>query len=252
MAQSSKLMRPDDVGLGGFDSHTLPPAGPAPRAAPRSVRRATLRSTSRAALRAAPLVLCLAATALAQKPDSVGFKASSVDTVGGPQGGKRVLKPFIAPPITPRRAFVYSALVPGMGQAALDRKYTGAIFFLLEAMSWALLRRSADDERIAKAFVGDSVPQSYVTDPTSGLAQRDGHGNPVVATWAQTTYTQDLVRARALHVEDWVAVILFNHLFSGADAYVAANLWDLPQHLGIRAVPLPGGGAAMAFTFTFR
>ena len=27
MARSSKLMRPDDVGLGGFDSHTLPPAG---------------------------------------------------------------------------------------------------------------------------------------------------------------------------------------------------------------------------------
>jgi hypothetical protein len=168
-----------------------------------------------------------------------------------PQASTRVLKPFTLPPISPRRAFVYSALVPGMGQAALDRKYTGAVFFLIETMSWALLRRSADDERIAKAFVGDSVPQSYTIDST-GLALRDGHGNPVVAKWAQTRYTQDLVRARALHVEDWVAVILFNHLFSGADAYVAANLWDLPQHLGVRAAPLRGGGAAMTFTLTFR
>src|ERR1039458_4160294 len=232
MAQSSKLMRPDDVGLGGFDSHTLPPAG--------------------LALRAAVLLVCVAASAVAQKPDSVGFKASSIDTVKGPQGSARVLKPFIAPPISPRRAFVYSALIPGMGQAALDRKYTGAAFFLIETMSWALLRRSADDQRIAKAFVGDSVPQSYTIDPTTGLAVRDGHGDPVVATWAQTRYTQDLVRARALHVEDWVAVILFNHLFSGADAYVAANLWDLPQHLGVRATPLRGGGAAMTFTLTFR
>ena len=156
------------------------------------------------------------------------------------------------PPISPRRAFLYSALVPGMGQAALDRKYTGAVFFLIETMSWALLRRSADDERIAKAFVGDSVPQSYAIDSTTGLALRDSHGNLVVAAWAQTRYTKDLVRARALHVEDWVAVILFNHLFSGADAYVAANLWDLPQHLGVRAEPLPRGGAAMTFTLTFR
>src|ERR1035441_4167156 len=98
MAQSSKLMRPDDVGLGGFDSHTLPPAG--------LVRRGAV------------LMLCAAAAASAQKPDSVGFKASSADTV--PQASQRVLKPFALPPISPRRAFLYSALVPGMGQAALD------------------------------------------------------------------------------------------------------------------------------------
>jgi hypothetical protein len=197
-------------------------------------------------------VAVASATAAAQKPDTVGFKATSTDTVVAPQGPKRALKPFLQPPISPRRAFVYSALIPGMGQAALDRKYTGATFFLIEAMSWALLRRSADDERIAKAFLGDSVPQTYAIDPGTGLAQRDGNGNPVVATWAQTRYTQQLVRARALHVEDWVAVILFNHLFSGADAFVAANLWDLPQHLGMRATPLRGGGAAMTFSLTFR
>src|ERR1035437_4262029 len=230
MAQSSKLMRPDDVGLGGFDSHTLPPAG--------------------LALRVAVLVLCVAATAFAQKPDSVGLKASSTDTV--PQASTRVRKPFVAPPISPRRAFVYSALIPGMGQTALDRKYTGATFFLIEAMSWALLRRSAADERIAKAFVGDSVPQTYAFDPSTGLVRRDSRGNPVVATWTPTGYTPSLVRARTLHVEDWVAVILFNHLFAGADAYVAANLWDLPQHLGVRATPLPRGGAALNFTLTFR
>jgi len=187
-----------------------------------------------------------------RKPDSVGFKATVTDTVQAPQGTKRVLKPYIQPPITARRAFLYSALLPGLGQTALDRKYTGATFFLIEAMSWALLRRSAADERTAKAFLGDSVPGTYAIDPATGLAQRDAHGNPVVATWAQTTYTADLVRARKLHVEDWVAVILFNHLFSGADAYVAANLWDLPQHLGMRASPLPGGGAAMTFNFSFR
>jgi hypothetical protein len=237
-------MRPDDVGLGGFDSHTLPPV--------------FFGRAITAACRAVVIALWAASNALAQKTDSTtvprqksdsttAFKGASADTVSGRRG-----QSFIAAPITARRAFVYSALIPGMGQAALDRKYTGAAFFLIEAMSWALLRRSVDDERIAKAFVGDSVPQTYAIDPTTGLATRDAHGNPVVATWAQTRYSPELIRARALHVEDWVAVILFNHLISGADAYVAANLWDLPQHLGIRASPLPRGGAEVSFSFKVR
>jgi len=186
------------------------------------------------------------------RPDSVGFSAVVADTIAAPQGTKRVLKPFVLPPITPRRAFLYSALVPGLGQTALDRKYAGATFFLIEAMSWALLRRSAADVRTAQAFLGDSVPRTYATDATTGVVQRDAHGNPVVATWSQNYYDANLVRARKLHVEDWVAVILFNHLFSGADAYVAANLWDLPQHLGVRAAPLPGGGAVVAFSYSVR
>src|ERR1035437_8758355 len=153
MAQSSKLMRPDDVGLGGFDSHTLPPAG--------------------VTLRVALLLLCMAAPAVAQKPDSVGLVAKSTDTVKAPQGPQRVAKPFTAPPISPRRAFVYSALIPGLGQSALDRKYTGATFFLIEAMSWALLRRSAGEVRIAKGYVGGSVPRTYALDPSTGLVHRD-------------------------------------------------------------------------------
>lgn len=225
-------MRPDDVGLGGFDSHTLPPAGAALR-------------------RAAALVVFASAAAFAQKPDSL-VKVTAADTVGAPQGARRVLKPYVAAPISARRAFVYSALIPGMGQAALDRKYTAATFFIIEAVSWALLRRSAEDERIAKSFLSDSVPQAYAIDPSTGLAQRDPKGNPIVQTWSHNGYTTDLVRARALHVEDWVAVILFNHLFSGADAFVAANLWDLPQHLGMRATPLPRGGAALTFSFSVR
>jgi hypothetical protein len=240
MAQSSKLMRPDDVGLGGFDSHTLPPAGVALRAVLRVAKSVVL------------LLVFLSSRAIAQKPDSVGIKASATDTVKGPQGPLRAPSPFSGPPISPRRAFVYSALIPGLGQSALGRNYTGGTFFLIEAVSWAILRRSASDVRIAKAFIGDSVPQTYALDPSTGLVQRDGRGNPVVATWAQTGYSQSLVRARTLQVEDWVAVILFNHLVAGADAYVAANLWDLPQHLGVRATPLPRGGAALNFTLSFR
>ena len=34
------------------------------------------------------------------------------------------------------------------------------------------------------------------------------------------------MRARRTHLEDWLAAVIFNHLFSGADAFVAANLAD--------------------------
>jgi hypothetical protein len=44
-------------------------------------------------------------------------------------------------------------------------------------------------------------------------------------------YDADLVRTRQLHVEDWLAVLAFNHLFAGADAFVAAQLWDIPVRM---------------------
>ena len=39
------------------------------------------------------------------------------------------------------------------------------------------------------------------------------------------------IRARRTHLEDWVAATLFNHLFAGADAYVAANLQDFKANV---------------------
>ena len=155
-----------------------------------------------------------------------------------------------APPISAGRAFLYSALVPGLGQAALDRKYSGAVFFLIEAFSLSVARRSADDLQLAQAFLGDSVPVRYDIDPTTGVARRDAKGNPVVAEWRVSGYTTDLVRARKLQLEDWVAVVVFNHLIAGADAFVAANLWDLPRHVSLRAFPTRrGAGVAMSLSF---
>ncbi|MFI5243211.1 MAG: hypothetical protein ACHQRL_09395, partial [Gemmatimonadales bacterium] len=35
------------------------------------------------------------------------------------------------------------------------------------------------------------------------------------------------VRMRRVQVEDWAALIFFTHLFSAADAFVSAHLWDV-------------------------
>ena len=76
------------------------------------------------------------------------------------------------------------------------------------------------------------MPLRYDIDPVSGLVARDTGGDPIVLEWTQPRYNDDFVRTRKLHVEDWLAVLFFNHLFAGADAFVAAQLWDLPAKLG--------------------
>lgn len=150
-------------------------------------------------------------------------------------------------PITPRRAFFSSLLLPGSGQAKLDRPYAGALFTMLEAVSLAMMHRSAEDMRIARRFANDSMPLRYQVDATTGLVARDADGNPIVTAWQSSRYTDAWFRTRRLHLEDWTAVLIFNHLFAGADAFVAAQLWDLPQKVAIRQTPF---GPALAATFS--
>ena len=48
------------------------------------------------------------------------------------------------------------------------------------------------------------------------------------------------VRSRRTQYEDWIAVLVFNHLFAGADAFVAAQLWDMPIRGSLRPVGARG------------
>ena len=41
------------------------------------------------------------------------------------------------------------------------------------------------------------------------------------------------VAARRTHLEDWLALLVFNHLISGAEAFVSAQLWDLPGQVSM-------------------
>jgi len=155
----------------------------------------------------------------------------------------------LTPPVTPRRAFLYSLFVPGAGQAALNRHVVGGVFFLTEGLSLALVHRSAEDLRLARQFRGDSLPATYQVDAT-GQPVLGSDGRPAVATWSVSRYSAARVRARRTHYEDWIAALIFNHLFSGADAFVAAQLWDLPARIGVRAAP--DGHPALVATLRFR
>ena len=199
-------MRPDDVGLGGFDSHALPP---------RARRRAASRvlATLLAQLLSAVLAAVLAAPAADAQRDS------------------------IRPPISPTRAFILSAIAPGAAQSKLDRG-TGALFVSVEAIALTMYSKSRHDLNVARAMSRDSTPLAYVISPSTGLPSHDPKtGELLVAEWSKSRYNADRVHARKTHVEDWMAMLIFNHLFAGIDAFVAAQLWELPAQVQMRAMP---------------
>jgi hypothetical protein len=112
------------------------------------------------------------------------------------------------PPIRPKTALFRSLLIPGWGQASLDRGTAGATYFALEAGSIAMLIFAKHELATAQRASRDS---SFVDDSTLG---------PPPALGGR-------VRVRRLQVEDWTALIIATHLFSAADAFVSAHLWDV-------------------------
>jgi hypothetical protein len=136
----------------------------------------------------------LASTRLRTAADSMRDRRDSVLLAG--------------PPIRPKTALFRSLLVPGWGQASLDRGTAGATYFAIEAGSIAMLIFAKKELAVARRAARDST---FVNDSTLGPPPELG----------------GRVRVRKLQVEDWAAIIFFNHLFSAADAFVSAHLWDV-------------------------
>ncbi len=132
----------------------------------------------------------------------------------------------LLPPITPKRAFLSSLLVPGLGQSRLQRPTAGAVFVGLEFGIVAMLVKSNADLRSARSFRTDSVALYYPLDSLGAPVKRPPQQKGGINT--------ALVQARVLHREDWIAALIFNHLISGAEAFVSANLYDLPAQISAR------------------
>jgi hypothetical protein len=175
------------------------------------------------------LCLLISATTLseAQKVDSIRIRAAPT----------AAQLDSLRAPIGPRRAFFYSFLVPGYSQAVLKRNKAATLFMLVEAISLAMIRESGADVHEARRMGTDSTIVSYV----------DEAGQPTRIV-TPPRFNDAYIRTREAHVEDWVALLVANHLFAGADAYVAANLWDVPGRLAIRALP---HGAVLVASFTW-
>ncbi len=177
-----------------------------------------------AALGAAIGALAAPAAARAQRPDSTGAREPirSLSTV--PPDSLR-------PPIGPTRAFVLSFLVPGSAQSMLGRHKAAATFLFIEAVCIAMIRESAADVHEARRTANDTIIVSYV----------DPSGTPLITT-SPPRFSSQEVHTREAHVEDWAALLVGNHLFAGADAFVSSHLWDVPIHVGMRSTSAGGHG----------
>ena len=101
------------------------------------------------------------------------------------------------------------------------------LFAFVELAAITMARKTNYDVAEAREFAGDSIVESYTP-------------STLAPNFAVNRYTTRL-RARRTHREDWIALIVFNHLVAGADAFVAAQLWDLPAEVSVR----PGAGGAI-------
>ena len=119
-------------------------------------------------------------------------------------------------PVSPMGALWRSILLPGWGQAKLNRKLTGALFVAWEGVTLGMAIKSNHE---------------------LGYLRRTGSSS---------------VRAKEKERQDWLVLLAFNHLFAAIEAYVGAHLWDFPPDLDVRAAPLPAGGTGVGMSIPIR
>ncbi len=117
------------------------------------------------------------------------------------------------PPISPRGAFLRSLAIPGWGQARLGRNLTAGVFVAFEGIAWTMVWKSTWQLEFAR------TRGKYVA-----------------------SHTQEQ--------QDWIVLLVFNHFFSAAEAFVSANLWDFPATLNAR--PLPDGSTGLGVRIPLR
>ena len=186
-------------------------------------------SAARAIARRAAVLAALAALPLCSAPlGAQQADSARAGVVPMPRPGLVRDSSRLVPPISPRRAFLTSLLVPGLGQERLRRPKARSLFAAVELASAFMIVKSANDLRDAKEACGEDV------------CGYDGPALPRIGPDGFRFETRPIagpdliaarVRARRTHLEDWIALMVFNHLLAGADAYVAAHLWDLPAQV---------------------
>jgi hypothetical protein len=117
--------------------------------------------------------------------------------------------------ISPFNALWRSLLLPGWGQARLNRKLAAGMFVGWEGVTLGMSLKTRHE-------------LAYLRRTNSGRAddKRQEH-------------------------EDWLVLLAFNHLFAGLEAYISAHLADFPGDLRFEA--MPGAlGAGVSFPFHLR
>jgi hypothetical protein len=117
--------------------------------------------------------------------------------------------------ISPLNALWRSLLIPGWGQARLNRKLAGGMLVGWEGVTLGMTLKTRSELRYLRRI---------------GSARADDK--------------------RQEH-EDWIVLLAFNHLFAGLEAFVSAHLADFPGDLRFQAVP-GGVGASVSLPIRVR
>ncbi|HEV8511603.1 MAG TPA: hypothetical protein VGQ48_14210 [Gemmatimonadales bacterium] len=130
------------------------------------------------------------------------FQLSAQDTTRAIDTSRIVLPAdTMRPGVRPMGAFWRSFLIPGWGQAATGRQMTGAAFVAWEGVTAMMTIKAQQEANYFKSIHSTSL------------------------------------KLKRQEVQDWLVLWIFNHLFSGAEAYVSAHLRDFPPDLKVRAFP---------------
>ena len=111
---------------------------------------------------------------------------------------------LLKPPVRPLGAFIRSFLIPGWGQAKLGRNLTAALFIAAEGVTLGMTLKTTQEVHHLE----------QIDSPT--------------------------VDSKRHEQQDWIVLLVANHLLAGLEAYVSAHLWDFPGDLKLEAAP--GGG----------
>lgn len=101
----------------------------------------------------------------------------------------------------PLTYFFRSLVIPGWGQASLDRKLPGAIFVAFEGVTLGMALKANSELKYLEAINAGRV------------------------------------ESKKQEVQDWLFLLALNHVFSGLEAFVSANLYDFPGDLKMRSLP---------------
>jgi hypothetical protein len=154
------------------------------------------------------LALVVGATASLPAQDSARVRPRVSSPVALPDTSARQY-------VSPFNALWRSLLLPGWGQARLNRKLAGGLFVAWEGVTLGMTIKTRRELRYLRR-----------TGSARGEDKRQEH-------------------------EDWVVLLAFNHLFAGLEAFVSAHLADFPGDLRFQAVP-GGVGAALSVPIRLR
>lgn len=161
------------------------------------------QAVMRGARQSGVLALIVLAIGPATAAGQVVLPPPQIPPAVAPDSGRAVVEPL--------PAFFRSLLLPGWGQAALDRKLTAGLFVLWEGVSLGMTLKTASEVRFLAATEASRVTPGSTTESSR-------------------------LRAKKAEREDWIVLMAFNHLFSGLEAYVSAHLWDFPGDLRFQAL----------------